>query len=280
MAEGIFVGVDTGASRTRIAWGDKYVRFRTPKTYDEYVSRLWERLDRLPSIKRIVIALPTVIVNQTITAPPNLGEGWDRANLQDDLRRRAKGRIREVVLAQDTEAAGYGVLARSPTLALPALLITLSTGLGGALLTEGGVLPLEAGHMMIKFGKRRAKCACKQYGCAEAYLSGTGLKRRRINPQKASRAFWRGYGEQLGHYFGALAPLFMAKKIFLMGGLTKQSQRFLPSCRRWVKANVRRMKAPPIDLIAKADTIGAYGALVMAQADRKRFRLPAVAVRR
>ena len=268
MAARIFVGVDTGATRTRIAGGGEYLSFLTPQSYDEYVSRLWERLERLPPIKRIVIALPTVIVDQTITEPPNLGEGWDRANLQGDLRKRAKGRIREVVLAQDTEAAGYGVLDRSSTLPLPALLITLSTGLGGALLTKGGVLPLEAGHMMIKFGRRRAKCACKQYGCAEAYLSGTGLKRRRIDPQNASPAFWRLYGEELGRYFGALAPPFMAKRILLMGGVSKQSRHFLPTCKAWLEANIQRMPPPPIRLISKADRIGAYGALVMAHAGR------------
>lgn len=58
--------------------------------------------------------------------------------------------------------------------------LTLGTGLGGAIYSHGHILrgargaAGELGHMSIRPDGRR--CYCGQFGCAEVYLSGTGIE--------------------------------------------------------------------------------------------------------
>lgn len=266
MSGSIFVGVDTGATHTRVRAGDKYLSFPTPPRYSDYLAALSGVLEGLSAIDRVVIALPTVVEGQRMLRPPNLGPGWEEGDLRDDLRRAANIAIGEVVLVQDTEAAGYGVLHRDGPKALPSLLITLSSGLGGALLSESGVRPLEVGHMILDLSGRGAQCGCGQVGCVEADLSGFAItKWLATDPEEAPLTFWASYGELLGRFLCALAPLFLAKEILLMGGVSNQADQFLPTCRTWVREHVRRMAPPSVSVVANSDMVGAYGALVIAK---------------
>lgn len=61
------------------------------------------------------------------------------------------------------------------------LMITIGTGIGGGLISEGRLFrgstgnALEVGSMKI-FADRRHRCVCGRYDCWESYASGTGLK--------------------------------------------------------------------------------------------------------
>ncbi len=63
-----------------------------------------------------------------------------------------------------------------------AILVTLGTGVGGGVITEGKMLVGknggggEVGHITLKVGGR--KCGCGKYGCWEAYASATALVRQ------------------------------------------------------------------------------------------------------
>lgn len=60
------------------------------------------------------------------------------------------------------------------------LWVTVSTGIGGACVTGGKVLPGyhsvagEIGHVKVEYDSPRL-CSCGQYGCAEAHASGTAV---------------------------------------------------------------------------------------------------------
>ena len=60
------------------------------------------------------------------------------------------------------------------------LLVTLGTGIGGALIVDGGIhrgafgMAGEPGHMVVN--PHGFLCACGKYGCWEAYASAAGLK--------------------------------------------------------------------------------------------------------
>jgi len=60
-----------------------------------------------------------------------------------------------------------------------AVMITLGTGVGGGVITDGKVLTghkfggAELGHMVIEYGGRQ--CTCGRRGCMEAYCSATAL---------------------------------------------------------------------------------------------------------
>ncbi|MGQ9602215.1 MAG: ROK family protein, partial [Candidatus Bipolaricaulia bacterium] len=77
--------------------------------------------------------------------------------------------------------------------------ITLSTGFGGGVWDGGHLLrgkdgnAAEVGHFLVKEGGLR--CGCGNYGCAEAYCSGTGIaKNARMRLLKEDLRPREGYG--------------------------------------------------------------------------------------
>ena len=71
------------------------------------------------------------------------------------------------------------------------LLVTLGTGIGGALIVDGRIhrgafgMAGEPGHMVVN--PRGLICACEKQGCWEAYASAAGLKNLAIDKAKNGR---------------------------------------------------------------------------------------------
>ncbi|MBI4925208.1 MAG: ROK family protein [Bdellovibrio sp.] len=65
-----------------------------------------------------------------------------------------------------------------------AMILTLGTGLGTAVLVDGKLiragrgLHTEAGHLIFNPADKTAPCGCGNFGCAEAYLSGKNFENR------------------------------------------------------------------------------------------------------
>lgn len=81
------------------------------------------------------------------------------------------------------------------------MLVALGTGIGGAFVYEGNVLPglrggfAEVGHLIVD--KDGIACTCGQYGCWETKCSGTALSRiaKSVNPEWSSRYLVQAYEE-------------------------------------------------------------------------------------
>lgn len=80
--------------------------------------------------------------------------------------------------------------------------ITLSTGFGGGVWDGGHLLrgkdgnAAEVGHFVVKEGG--LKCGCGNYGCAEAYCSGTGIAQNaRVRLVKEDIRPEGGYGSEI-----------------------------------------------------------------------------------
>lgn len=130
------------------------------------------------------------------------------------------------------------------------LVITLGTGLGvgvianGELIRSGRYLHPEGGHLIIEHEKQEALCGCGNYGCAEAYLSGTNftklvsqqwgeavtteeiVRRARAGDPKAVQAF-SDYGRRMALYMRTLIVLFSPEVIVLSGGFSMVADLFL-----------------------------------------------------
>ncbi|TMC20380.1 MAG: ROK family protein [Chloroflexi bacterium] len=134
------IGVDTGGSYTRIWNGIQPVRkMVTPHHYPQYLQMLSTALKEYEPIQTLVIALPAVIAHHCVVKAPNLGDGWNNQNIEADIRKllMVKGHVH---ICQDTEAAGYAVQMQELDLD-PTMIVTLSTGVGGALVNKRQVLP-------------------------------------------------------------------------------------------------------------------------------------------
>lgn len=102
---------------------------------------------QLPDFDRVSVGFPGVIKRGTTFTAANLHAGWVGFALQAELEKRWK---RPVRVANDAAVQGYGAIQGDGV----ELTLTLGTGLGSALFTNGQLCPgLELGHHPWRKGK-------------------------------------------------------------------------------------------------------------------------------
>ena len=152
-----------------------------------------------------------------------------------------------VFLTKDANAVALGEKWKGSAKGLSNfVLLTLGTGLGGAVVTQGRVfegssgMGAEIGHVTLY--PDGPKCRCGNFGCAEVYLSGRGLLSRikRSMEEKAdglglgpvqrfalmakegnkdAQEALEGFGKDLGLLCSSLANLYNPEAIVVGGGL-------------------------------------------------------------
>ncbi|UCD99981.1 MAG: ROK family protein [Chloroflexota bacterium] len=89
------------------------------------------------------------------------------------------------------------------------LMVTIGTGLGTALFTNGQLLPnCEFGHLEMKGAD------------AEWYASDAARKREKLS--------WKKWGQRIDQYLHTMEKLFWPDLIILGGGISKKHERFFP----------------------------------------------------
>lgn len=255
------IGIDSGASHTRIWDGTEHIqKIQTPHSYTHYLQCLYDLLKDRQPIHNLAIALAAIVGTKNIITAVNLGEEWSERPIALDLAHLLQI-TGEIILLQDTEAAGYAVQARELDELEPTMLVTLSTGVGGALVTRDLVMPLEVGHFPLNVSGHDAVCGCGQLGCVEADLSGSGIYR--VTGVQAELIedpfFWETYGRQLGKFFMAIASLFKLKQIVLIGGVSQRHALFLKHAKTYLEEKLKYVPVPIIRVLHMGDNIGVYG---------------------
>lgn len=175
-----------------------------------------------------------------------------------------------VWLENDGIAAAIGEWKRGAGEGLRSLVyVTVSTGIGGGVITDGRVLhghkglASHVGHLCIDH--RGLRCACGNTGCWEAYAAGPAFAARaRISAEAAPRSSLHagaetlqpvdvftaaGNGDELaitlveeearllGIGITTLAHLFSPERVIIGGGLSHAFDQLLPGISAYVKAN-------------------------------------------
>lgn len=183
------IGVDVGGTNTRVAVvdGDGRVlrerREHSPDTWPELVAdlaagiaQLREQHADVPAVG--VGAAGLVDRDGTVHYAPNLPQLIDAP-----LRRALEDAVDlPVVVDNDGNAAAWGEVCHGAARGVDhALMITLGTGVGGAIIADGRIsrgahgFAAEVGHWQIDPDGPR--CACGERGHWEAFASGTALGR-------------------------------------------------------------------------------------------------------
>jgi polyphosphate glucokinase len=119
-------------------------RLRTPTPEEPTPARVLAELDKLkaqvPSFDRVAIGFPGVVKRGIIYTAANLHPDWVKYNLQAELEKRWK---RPVRIANDAAVQGYAAIEGNGV----EMILTLGTGLGSAIYTDGHLCPgLELAH--------------------------------------------------------------------------------------------------------------------------------------
>jgi polyphosphate glucokinase len=178
--------------------------------------------------------LPGVVKQGRLLTAANIDKSWVDYPFQDALATRLG---RPVRLINDADAAGLAEVAFGAAKGVPGtvLLLTLGTGIGSALLTDGKLLDsTEFGHLPYR---RRD---------AELSVSGAARERRRIG--------WRRWAREFSEFLALLEKWFWPDLIILSGGVSKEHAKY----DRWLKSRA------PIVTARFLNTAGIIGAALAA----------------
>lgn len=192
--EDLTIGIDLGGTFIKSALFDARgtiveraaIPTEADRGYRHVVARLASLVETLlqgagaaaKGVRAVGLGCPGPLSHETgvVRGAPNL-PGWVNVPVRDDL---ASAINLPVSLENDANAAAFGEFtAGAGRDARDMVMITLGTGVGGGVVTDGRLLrghfgnAGEIGHMVIEAGGR--PCPCGQRGCLERYCSATSV---------------------------------------------------------------------------------------------------------
>lgn len=185
----IALGIDIGG--TKISMGclkngefvSEILSYKTPKSAKGILETVLHGIEALAyeyAPKVIGIATAGAVDKENtrvVGSTGNLPKGYSDINLKEEIENKFK--IKTLV-ENDANAAAYAEFKIGAAIGhLNTITVTLGTGIGGGIITEGKLLRgktgsgAEIGHMPLTWEKKRP-CTCGDWDCWEAYASGTG----------------------------------------------------------------------------------------------------------
>ncbi len=157
------MAIDTGGTKTLIASFDKegnknvINRIPTPRNKANYINEITkiikDSVDQ-DSIEAISVALPGVIKHNIAEWCPNLK--WESFDVIGALKN--KFPETEIFIENDANLAGLGEVRSLAQMPATCLYITISTGIGSGIITDGRINPYfrlsEIGHIVVEFDGR------------------------------------------------------------------------------------------------------------------------------
>ncbi len=186
----------------------------TPQAVVSAARRLVARIARAvpeaadPATVPVGIGIPSVVVDGITKSAANIDPGWvDYAATFEFSRALA----RNVVVVNDADAAGVAEMRFGAGVGQlgSVFMLTLGTGLGSALFSDGKLVPnTELGHMEIR---------------------GRDAERRSASSARVRRGLsWKAWAADLDEHLIAIDRLFSPRLFILGGGVSKNPEKFVP----------------------------------------------------
>jgi polyphosphate glucokinase len=253
---GVALGIDVGGTGVKAAMVDlataqlvtSRVREKTPQPSTpanvlETIAVVVERVlaEHSPvSDLPIGCGLPGAIMHGVMKTAANVDAGWIDYDATTHISERLG---RPVLVINDADAAGMAELAFGEARDQPGtvILLTVGTGIGSALISDGRLVPnTELGHLIM-----RTKIS-------EALVSGAAKVRRGLG--------WKTWAREFNQYLAMIEFFFWPDRIIIGGGLSKESSRYWP----YLKTQAELVKATHLNT---SGIIGAaYAAALAAHA--------------
>ena len=286
------VGVHVGATACRVAAGFSEERiWRGPLSAGsvaELVAEVAAAVRRVdPAPKYVVVGTPGHVDRKgVVSGAANLGGEWKgevplRALMEQALQC-------EVTIRNDAEVALEAEKRRGGLVAVnDGALITLSNGVGVALLVGGEERPTELGHSVVDFNG--PECAGRPHrGCYESYLGGWALplRYRDVHPEftgGAARevpddpAFWAHCGRILGQLVVSLCLLGQPlEAVSFIGAISLARARYLlPAVKARVQEEAALLVTVPrrLTVTPLGEDVTVLGAYLMSRDLQNPFRI-------
>jgi glucokinase len=199
-------------------------------------------------------------------------EGWLDFDLPGELRKRLGI---ESIVDRDTMvgALGEGIYGAGVG-ARPLFYITISTGIGGGLLTESGLyhgrdsFACEIGHHTVR--PDGPECLCGSHGCLERLCCGLWLERDYGKPAielMQDEAFVRQYVKPLAQGLKTAIMLFNPQRVVIGGGISKAGDALFVPLREELGLQITPWSRARVDVVPAmlGDDSILWGALALAR---------------
>jgi polyphosphate glucokinase len=218
----VALGIDIGgtgvkAALVELATGElrsNRVRLKTPdpstpEAVADTVRLVVEKIGgqvELPAKLAVGCGLPGVVKKGRLTTAANIDKGWLEVSAEDVI---GAAIGRPVVIVNDADGAGIAEMRLGAGHRQPGtvLLLTIGTGIGSALFTDGRLVRnTELGHMRFR-GED-----------AETRLSGTARERRGLK--------WTDWATEFDEYLARIEIMLNPDLIILGGGVSKEMLKY------------------------------------------------------
>jgi polyphosphate glucokinase len=218
MEAGLVVGVDIGgtgikAAPVRISTGElatDRIRLPTPSpaTPQAVAYVVGEVLEHIGVDGPVGLAIPAVVRGEVVETASHIDPTWIGVNAVDFF---SKVTGRRVSVLNDADAAGVAEIRFGAGQGMDGVVavITLGTGIGSALFTDGTLVPnSELGHLPL-FGTEAEKWAAES------------VRQRDDVP-------WEEYAQRLQAYLDLVQRVLWPQLIIIGGGISNIADKFLP----------------------------------------------------
>jgi polyphosphate glucokinase len=215
---GVVVGVDIGgtgikAAPVSIATGElttERIRLPTPSpaTPQAVAGVVGQVLQHIGVAGPVGLAMPAVVRGGIVETASHIDQTWIGVNAVDFF---SKVTGRQVAVLNDADAAGVAEVrfGAGRGIAGVVAIITLGTGIGSALFTDGSLVPnSELGHLPL-FGTE-----------AENWAAESVRERDQVP--------WEEYAERLQAYLDLVQRVLWPQLIIIGGGISNVADKFLP----------------------------------------------------
>jgi len=306
------IGVDLGGSNLRVAVvdGDRNVLYRSTESSsgdsaEDILSNLGEELEKAlatcPGVAAAGLGIPCTINQEAGVAITAVNLPLIDVPIRELMRERLglpvfiDNDVNTAILAEHRYGAARGVR--------NAVMLTLGTGIGGAILLGGAVYRgthgagSELGHMVVDLDGPPCQGNCPNRGCIEALASGTALAREgraaaerepesmlaatvaddgEVSGETVTEAALAGdeaagevlamVGRRLGAAFSSLANIFEPEVIVVGGGVMAAGELLLEPARRELRARaLPPMNGARVAAAELGDDAGMIGAATLAR---------------
>ena len=180
----------------------------TPEAVCDVIAQVVDHFDEVRGSSPIGVTIPGVVQHGVVKTAANIDKSWIGCEIEALLEDRLR---HDVVVVNDADAAGVGELHFGAAKGHQGLVImtTLGTGIGTAIFNEGVLVPnSELGHIQIDGAD------------AEPTTASSAKTRENLG--------YPEWAERLQKYYRALEDLLWPDLFVVGGGVSKDSDEFLP----------------------------------------------------
>ena len=242
----MILAIDIGGTKTLVALADekrkihRSEKFKTPENYKLFLKELEKVVDKFATkFSTTVVAAPGKIDRKTGTGVSFGNLPWKSVPLKKDLEKITKT---AVIIENDANLAGLGEAHNLKPIPHKVLYLTVSTGIGDGIITDGLIDPdfadSEAGKMMFEHEGKLLEW--EKFASGKAIVAQYGKMASEINDPK----IWDKIAKNLAVGIVDLCTVFNPNIVIIGGGVGTHYHKF----QKQLNNHIKNMASPMIDI--------------------------------